>query len=332
MGDVIMKDLFGRTINYMRISVTDRCNFRCVYCMPEEGISLQPHANILTFEEITRLVERAAGMGLKHIRLTGGEPLVRRGLDKLVRSLTQIPGIDEVSLTTNGTLLQLLAGELAGAGLKRVNVSLDTLQPEKFRRISRRGDLRQVLDGITAAEQAGLTPVKINVVVVRGINDDELVDLARLTLEHPWQVRFIELMPVGNQQNWGPGFLPFEQRYFSVQEILQRLDGLNLAPIDVVRGNGPARSFQIPGAVGSLGLISPIGEHFCDQCNRLRLTADGRLLPCLLGDVEIPIREPLRAGEDLLPYLEQAVQLKPKGHALAERQAIAGRRMAQIGG
>lgn len=332
MGDVTMQDRFGRTINYLRVSVTDRCNLRCVYCMPEEGVPWQPHADILTYEEITRVVELAAGLGLKRVRLTGGEPLVRKGIANLVESLVRIPEIEEISLTTNGTLLRYLAEELAAAGLMRVNVSLDTLQPEKFRRITRGGNLQNVLDGIAAAERAGLAPVKINVVVVRGVNDDELVDLARLTIDHPWQVRFIELMPVGNQQDWGQSFLSAEQRYFPIKEILQNLDCLGLVPAAAVKGNGPARSLQIPGAAGTLGFISPIGEHFCGGCNRLRLTADGRLRPCLLDDLEIPIREPLRAGEDLLPYFEQAIGLKPQGHALAAQHTPVSRKMAQIGG
>ncbi len=332
MSKPVLKDRFGRTINYLRISVTDRCNYRCVYCMPAQGVSHKQHADILTYEEIEKVVRTAAELGINRIRLTGGEPLVRRNIVGLAAALSKIPGIEDLSATTNGSLLESLAEPLAKAGLKRVNVSLDTLDAAKFKRITRGGSLEQVLRGIRAAEAAGLTPVKINAVVVRGVNDDELVDLARLTLENAWQVRFIELMPVGNLQDWGEGFPPFGERYLSVQEIRKRLAPLDLQPVDYNNGNGPARVYQAKGAAGTVGFISPLGEHFCETCNRLRLTADGRLRSCLLKDTEISIREPLLAGESLLPYLQQAVDLKPEGHELFQKHYPTLRKMAQIGG
>jgi len=292
----MLTDRFERVINYLRVSVTDRCNFRCVYCMPVEGIPPRSHAEILTFEEITEIVRAGVGFGIRFVRLTGGEPMVRKDLVKLVRSLSAIPGLEEISLTTNAVLLEHLAYPLKEAGLKRVNVSLDTLDPEKFARITRGGSLDTVWRGIQAAEAAGLQPIKINTVVVRGINDAELIDLARLTLDHPWQVRFIEFMPVGNGQDWGPGFPAAKHRYLPVSEIREKLAALHVEETVYENGSGPARVFRIPGGAGTIGLISPVGEHFCQSCNRLRLTADGNLRSCLLHEIEIPIREPVRGG------------------------------------
>lgn len=325
-------DRFNRPINYLRISITDRCNFRCVYCMPPQGVVWRDHAEMLTYEEITEITKVAVREGVTRVRLTGGEPLVRKNLPELVRSLAAIPGLEDISLTTNATLLEELAEPLARAGLNRVNVSLDTLDAAKFTRITRGGSLEKALRGIQAAETAGLKPIKLNAVVVRGVNDDELVSLARLTLEHEWQVRFIELMPVSNLEDWGFGFPQAGDRYVSVQEMHTRLAPLELVPADEQNGNGPSRNFRIPGAKATVGFISPMGEHFCASCNRLRLTADGNLRPCLLHDIEVPIREALRAGEDILPYLKQALELKPEGHENAVTEFHTNRRMAQIGG
>ncbi len=237
----MLLDRYNREITYLRVSVTDRCNFRCVYCMPETGIPRKPHSEMLTYEEITCLVSAAASQGIRRVRLTGGEPLVRRDLPVLVRQLSAIPGIEEISLTTNGFLLERFAAELAEAGLSRINVSLDTLDPEKFRTVTRGGSLEQVWRGIRAAEKAGLSPIKLNAVVIRGFNDGELVSLAELTREHPWQVRFIELMPVGNQVDWGAPFQDVDRRYLSVQEMRILLGSLELVEIEQTNGNGPAK-------------------------------------------------------------------------------------------
>lgn len=324
-------DNFNRPISYLRISVTDRCNLRCVYCMPPEGVPWRSHEEILRYEEIELIVQAAASLGISKVRLTGGEPLVRLGVVELVRMLARIPGIDDLAMTTNGTLLARYAAELAQAGLKRVNVSLDTLQPERFRQITRHGDLSAVFEGLAAAREAGLVPVKVNMVVVRGLNDDEVVDFARLTLKDDWHVRFIELMPLGANAAWaGDG-------YVSVGEVRRRIEaGLGeLAPAKVGVGNGPARYYRLPEAVGTIGFISPVSEHFCYQCNRLRLTADGRLRPCLLSDYEIDLRTPLRHGAGLTEVKEllvHSIRAKPERHLLAESIAPKERAMSEIGG
>jgi cyclic pyranopterin phosphate synthase len=273
-----------------------------------------------------------AKAGLRRVRLTGGEPLVRPEIVEIVRGVASIPGIEEVSLTTNAMLLERFAGPLAEAGLRRVNISLDTLDADKFKQITRGGTINRLWRGIAAAEQAGLMPIKLNTVVVKGLNTDELPDLARLTIENPWHVRFIELMPVGNTQDWGAGFPASSDRYLPVQEMHARLACYNLEPTTAPIGNGPARTFRIPGALGTIGFISPLGEHFCQTCNRLRLSADGFLRPCLLMDDEINVRDPLRGGEPLLALFEQAVDAKPEGHELFLEHYPESRRMAQIGG
>ncbi|HID90183.1 MAG TPA: GTP 3',8-cyclase MoaA, partial [Anaerolineae bacterium] len=312
-------DTYGRPIQYLRVSVTDRCNLRCVYCMPEEGIPLISHEEVLRYEEIVRVVRIAVEMGFVHVRLTGGEPLVRKGIVDLVRELACIPGLDDLSMTTNGILLARHAEDLARAGLRRVNISLDTLRPDRFRRITRWGRLEDVLEGREAALAAGLRPVKVNTVVVRGLNDDEVVDLARLTLEPDWHIRFIEVMPLGEGAHWaGDGVV-------SAAEIRRRIEAA-LGPLTAVRGEagaGPARYYRLPGAEGTLGFISPVTEHFCHACNRLRLTSDGRLLPCLLSGVAIDLRTPLRLSRPLTPVcshdgrdLPQAALLASQDHHL----------------
>jgi cyclic pyranopterin phosphate synthase len=324
-------DNFNRPISYLRISVTDRCNLRCVYCMPPEGVPCRSHEEILRYEEIELIARAAASLGISKVRLTGGEPLVRLGFAELVRMLARIPGIDDLAMTTNGTLLARYAVELAEAGLKRVNVSLDTLRAERFRQITRRGNLTAVFEGIAAAKEAGLVPVKINTVVVRGLNDDEAVDFARLTLEGDWHVRFIELMPLGTNAAWvGDG-------YVSAGEVRRQIEDAlgELVPAKVGVGNGPARYYRLPGAVGTIGFITPISEHFCYQCNRLRLTADGRLRPCLLSDYEIDLRTPLRQGADLAEVRElliYSIRAKPERHHLDENIAPRKRAMSEIGG
>ncbi len=328
-------DSYQRPINYLRISVTDRCNLRCVYCMPPEGIKLLPHREVLSFEEIVALVEAATSLGISNIRLTGGEPLVRPGIVELVRMIAQVPGVHDLSLTTNGVLLSRQAPALKTAGLSRVNISLDTLRPQRFRQITRFGHLEDVLEGIAAAQQAGLDPVKINVVLLKGLNDDEVLDFAAQTLSQEWHIRFIEPMPVGEDTicsgpGNGPGdFLPLAQVEAQIATM-----GL-LTPYSGHRGNGPARYYRLPGARGSLGFISPLSEAFCFGCNRLRLTADGKLRPCLLSDLEIDVKGPLRAGatqENLQGLLRQATAYKPESHLLAQGQSPHVRQMSQIGG
>jgi cyclic pyranopterin phosphate synthase len=313
------------------VSVTDRCNLRCVYCMPAEGVPLRTHDDILSYEEIERVVRAAAGMGIGSVRLTGGEPLARKGLPDLVRMLRAIPGLEEITMTTNGTLLGTQAHELAEAGLGRVNISLDTLRVERFRRITRLGELEDAWEGIRAAEEAGLVPLKLNTVVMRDLNDDEVVDLARLTLGHPWHVRFIELMPLGSHVLWD------EERYVPAAEVRQRIE-VRLGPLSPTRrpaGNGPARAYRLQDSLGTVGLITPRSRHFCPSCNRLRLTADGCLRPCLLSDIEVDLRGPLHNGagdEELRALIRRAVEIKPMRHHLQKTGGWRGRTMSEIGG
>jgi cyclic pyranopterin phosphate synthase len=327
-----LRDQFGRQITYLRISVTDRCNLRCVYCMPPGGIVKQSHHAIMRYEEIAEVVQVAAEYGVKAVRITGGEPLVRPELYKLVRMIADIPQIEDISLTTNAMLLEKQAPLLVDAGLKRVNISLDTLQEQKFKHITRYGSLDQVWRGIESAEHSGLSPIKINTVTMRGINDDEILSLAKLTLEHPWQVRFIELMPIGNQVPWGEDFPTPREAYIPVQEIKSILEPLGLQPVEKTVGSGPAREFIIPGAPGTVGFISPLGEHFCSTCNRVRLTADGNLRPCLLSDVEVSVLEELRAGRPILPVLQKVLAVKPEKHELDLNHLPEERNMKEIGG
>jgi cyclic pyranopterin phosphate synthase len=327
-------DAYNRPISYLRISVTDRCNLRCIYCMPPNGVPSRAHEEILRYEEIETVVRAATELGISKVRLTGGEPLVRLGIVDLVRMLAHIPGVDDLSMTTNGILLSRYAADLAEAGLQRLNVSLDTLRPERFRRITRLGQLKDVLAGMEAAWQAGLEPVKVNTVVIRGMNDDEVVDLARKTIEAEWNVRFIEWMPVGNdimvESKW-------HEQIVTGQEIRQRIEtelGV-LEPAQVSAGGGPARYYRLPDAKGTLGFITPISEHFCYQCNRLRLTADGRLRPCLLSDYEIDLRTPLRQGASLTEIRElliHSIRAKPERHHLDESASPRERAMSEIGG
>ncbi len=330
----MLTDPYGRVINYLRISLTDRCNLRCVYCMPQGGAKWLPRAQRLSNDEILRVVRSAARLGISKIRLTGGEPLVYPEILSLVREITTTPGITDLSLTTNATLLKNLAEPLVRAGLNRVNISLDTLDPDKFKRITRLGDFSLAWNGILAAEAAGLTPIKLNAVVVNGLNDDELVHLAHLTLEHPWHLRFIELMPIGNTDEWGAELPAEPSRYLSVQQMRTALSALNLQPDVAPAGNGPARTFRIPGARGTVGFISPLGEHFCQTCNRLRLTADGKLRACLFKTGEIDLRSAIRESQPLEPFIQESVLRKPAGHELwLQKMSVdSSRLMSQIGG
>ena len=328
----MLLDRFGRKITYLRISVTDRCNFRCVYCMPSEGVPAKEHKQIMRYEEIVEIVRVAVERGVKAVRLTGGEPLVRPDLHKLVRMLADLDGIEDISITTNAMLLEKQAPLLADAGLKRVNISLDTLDPQKFSKITRIGNFEQAWKGILAAEKAGLTPIKINAVAVRGLNDVEFLDLARLSIEKPWDIRFIELMPINNKLPWGEDFPPRETAYISVHEIRDILTPLNLEAVERKIGRGPAREYKIPGSLGTVGFISPLGDHFCKDCNRIRLTSDGNFRPCLLSDIEIPVLAPLRAGKPIGPILDEVLLRKPVGHDLENDHAPEERNMNEIGG
>jgi cyclic pyranopterin phosphate synthase len=327
-------DAYNRPISYLRISVTDRCNLRCIYCMPPGGVAPRSHEEILSYEEIATIVRAAADLDISKIRLTGGEPLVRLGLVDLVHMIAQVPGVDDVAMTTNGILLSRYAAALAEAGLQRVNISLDTLRPERFRHITRRGQLEDVLAGMEAAQAAGLAPIKINTVVIRGMNDDEVVDLARKTAELAWNVRFIELMPVGNGMLTDGGW---RERVVTAKEIRRQIE-LSLGALEPAKmsaGSGPARYYRLPGASGTLGFITPISEHFCYQCNRLRLTADGQLRPCLLSDDEIDLRTPLRQGakvEHIRDLLLRGIGNKPMNHHLDQCQLPENRVMSEIGG
>lgn len=326
-------DSFGRAVTYLRISLTDRCNLRCVYCMPKEGLQWQPRADQLSVDEIVRVVETAAQGGVRRVRLTGGEPLVHPHMVEIVRRIASIQNIEGVSLTTNAMLLERLAHPLADAGLKRVNISLDSLDADKFKRITRGGDLTRVWKGIAAAERAHLAPIKLNTVIVRGLNADELPTLAQLTMENDWHARFIEVMPIGNVQDWGEGFPAPSERYVSVREMRSQLSTFNLQPETTPVGNGPARTYRIPGALGTIGFISPLGEHFCQNCNRLRLTSDGRLRSCLVISAEVTLRDVVRSEKPLDEFFHQAIANKPKHHdMLAAAPANSQRGMSQIGG
>ena len=341
----MLLDSFGRVIDYLRISVTDRCNLRCVYCMPPQGIQLKAHSEILTYEEIVAVVRAAAALGIRKVRLTGGEPLVRPHVERLVEMVAAVPGIQDVSLTTNAVLLDRHAGALSRAGLRRVNVSLDTLRADRFERITRFGNIADVWRGLEAAEREGLTPIKLNAVVVRGMNDDELADFAALTQTHAWHVRFIELMPVSNEGDWGEHLPPPGDRLVTAEEMQARLSAQLGVPdlfseasalaVSAVTGNGPARTFGLPGAKGVVGFITPVSQHFCPTCNRLRLTADGRLRPCLLADGEVDVIGALRSGAsdpEVQALLLRAVGNKPERHRLDKDAAPHERVMAQIGG
>ncbi len=328
-----MKDSIGRTINYLRISVTDLCNFRCVYCMPAEGVKPREHSEMMRFEEIVEVVRVAAENGISKIRLTGGEPLVRHGIVDLVRMIRQVSGINEITITTNGFLLAKYAEALKDAGLTRVNISFDTLKPDLFKKITRYGDLATVWHGIEAAEKHGLLPIKINMVMMAGINDNEIPDFMNLTMQNAWHVRFIELMPIQNQVSWGEGFPEPSECYISTGTVLERYQHLNLKPVYQPEQLGPAKLYKLPGANGFVGFISPLDDdHFCSRCNRLRLTADGNLRPCLMSDFEIPLLNAIRSGEDISVLIEKVIKQKPVRHELILNHTPENRNMMQIGG
>ncbi|MGI6064923.1 MAG: GTP 3',8-cyclase MoaA [Bacillota bacterium] len=316
-------DRFHRKIDYLRISVTDKCNLRCRYCMPEDGVDIKDHEQILRWEEIHRMVRTFTEEGISKVRITGGEPLVRKGLLHFIEKLKEL-SLQEISITSNGILLSKMATDLKQVGVNRINISLDSLDRERYAWITRGGDVKKVLKGIDAAFKACLDPVKLNVVVVRGFNDDEVVDLALLSRDMPLHVRFIELMPVGMGSIWG------KDSFVSTAETIDRLREVGELKPAWVNGNGPAQVWQLPGCQGTVGFISAISSHFCAKCNRIRLTADGRIYPCLHGDHYLSCFDLLRNGTDkeLKKVVHQVVALKPDHHHLGVQE----RMMSAIGG
>jgi len=323
-----LRDQFGRQIEYLRISVTDRCNFRCLYCMPPEGLTWLPKSDILSYEEIAAVVRQLAPLGLRRLRITGGEPTIRPDLVRLVSMLRDVPEIEDIALSTNGVRLSELAAPLHRAGLDRVNMSADSLRPERIAQIARRDLGFAPVTAALAAEAAGLAPIKINVVVMRGINDDEIDDFAQLTLAHAWHVRFIELMPVGDMRalTW--------DHIVPSDEVLSRIARIGaLEPASgPARGNGPATYYRLSGAAGTIGVITPLTHTYCATCNRVRLTADGRLRTCLFGDHEVDLRGPLRAGIPLEASFRAALADKPREHALLQMEVGGLRALSQVGG
>ena len=313
-----MIDNYGRTIEYLRLSVTDLCNYRCIYCMPPDGVPKRPHAEILSIEELTEIASAAITLGIRKIRLTGGEPLVRRGIFTLCRNIKAIDKTVELSMTTNGSLLVNAADELRAAGVDRLNISLDSLNAEHYRAITRGGELSDALSGIKAAEDAGFTDTKINAVLLGGINDAEVIDFINLTRDHAIGVRFIELMPIGEVAHWP------RERFLSAEFVASLLDEAQLERYD-----GVAQIYRLPGYKGTVGLITPLSHSFCDRCNRVRVTADGKLRPCLHSDIEISLRG--LHGEELIAALREGILMKPMRHHLGEYHST-GRYMNEIGG
>lgn len=317
-----MIDRFGRDINYLRVSITDRCNYRCQYCMPHDGVKNMAHEELLSFEELYLVIHQFVNIGVKKVRLTGGEPLVRKGILGFIQSLSHITALEDIALTTNGSLLKTMAADLKRNGLHRVNVSLDTLKPDRFHRLTRGGELQNVLDGINEALNVGLK-VKLNCVLNKDINIDEIVDFVKLSRDWKLDVRFIELMPIGENVDYAL------KHYVSTQEVLRLCP--ELIPTEALDPSSPARYYQLPDAIGKVGLISPLSCNFCHDCNRLRLTPDGKLKPCLHNDMEIDLRSPLRNGENIMPYILEAINVKPEKHLLDQHKTIV-RQMSQIGG
>ena len=309
-------DTFGRKINYLRLSVTDRCNMRCRYCMPEDGVEKLPHQEILSYEELNRIARAAVAQGIEKIRVTGGEPLVRKGIVPFLAGLASIPGLKQLVLTSNGLMLEEMAADLRSAGVQRLNISLDSLDPARFCEITRTGDLQRVLAGIAAADRAGF-PIKINMVVMRGINDMEIDAIASLALERPYTVRFIEYMPSSREERWQSLVMPG-------QEILERLAArFPLQPLERNELAGPAREYRIPGAAGTLGIITPVTGHFCGDCNRIRVTSTGRAKSCLFSGDELDLKPYLGEGDAglLEEALRRIVLAKPGRHQMSRESA-----------
>lgn len=314
-----MKDAYSRDVTYLRLSVTDLCDLRCRYCMPAGGVPKLPRGGVCSVEELVEITRQAVRLGVRKVRLTGGEPLVRRGIVEICRGVAALDGVEELCLTTNGSLLPELAAPLREAGVSRLNVSLDTLRPDRFRSITRCGELSQVLDGIAAAQEAGFDGLKLNTVLINGFNDDEIGDFLALTADCPWEVRFIELMPMGPCAGWGG------DRFLSCGEVPRRFPAL-----EPLEKQGVARRYRLPGARGTVGLISPLSRAFCAQCSRIRVTADGMLKPCLHSREEIPLRG-LR-GAELEETIRRGIFQKPQEHHLTQRPSDTPRTMDQIGG
>lgn len=315
-----MNDMLGRKITYLRLSVTDLCDLRCIYCMPEHGVPKRAHSEICSLEELCDMAAAAVSLGVRKVRITGGEPLVRRGVVSLCQMLRALPGLEELCLTTNGVRLPELAAPLREAGVDRLNISLDTLRPERYRSITRIGELSSVLRGLDAAEAVGFSHTKLNCVLMGGVNDDEIEDFVRLTQARPLSVRFIELMPMGACAKWE------KARFLPAGAVLDRVPELVPAGTD-----GVSRLYRIPGAAGTVGLIEPMSHAFCAECSRIRITADGKLKPCLHADTEIALRG--LHGEALLDAIRQGIARKPEHHALMrDGESHAGRCMNEIGG
>lgn len=326
-----LTDLFSRTISYLRVSLTDQCNLRCLYCTPRAISEKLACSELLSYEELLRIIEIAVRMGIKKVRLTGGEPLVRRNIISFIERLTAIQGLDDIRLTTNGILLSQYGQKLYDSGIRKLNISLDTLRPERYARITGRDYFQRVWEGIRLVEEIGFAPIKLNVVAMRNVNDDELLDFAHLALERNLQVRFIEFMPIGQDTAWE------KEKYISAEEMIERLAELGeLKPVSAANMDGPARIYRFAGSRGSLGFISPISHKFCDRCNRLRLTAEGRLRPCLLIDEETDIKQLIRSGagdEEIRRAIALTILQKPKSHNLpAEGGGNCHGRMSRIGG
>jgi len=321
-------DDYGRIINYLRISITDRCNLRCTYCMPPEGIPLMSHDDVLKYEEITRLAHLAYELGFTKFRITGGEPLVRKGVSSLVANISGFGEDIDLSLTTNGVLLAKYADDLKSAGLHRINVSLDTLDRDKFKRISRFDLFQDVMDGIKKSIEAGFNPIKINVVVVRSFNYDEILDFVEMTKDQPLCVRFIELMPFSRSE-WSV------DDFVSAGEMREKIEAYyHLKEINEGDNSAPARDYLVEGHKGKIGFIAPLSKKFCEYCNRIRLTADGRLLPCLMGEIEVDVKMPMREGasdDELKHVIQTAIQKKPKEHKLCADEKVK-RAMSRVGG
>jgi len=331
-------DNFGREISYFRVSITDRCNYRCIYCQSEKEFEFIPHQEILRFEEIVEIVQEAVNLGITKVRVTGGEPLVREGIVNFIRQLRKINKLEDISLTTNGFFLPEYAEKLKDAGLNRVNISLDSLQEEKYKKITRGGSLEKALKGIDSALKAGLLPIKINTVLIRGINDDEVEDFVRLTLERPLNIRFIEFMPSGEEV-----INEFEDEFISVQEIKEKLiKKYLLNPIKISIANGPAKYYQIKGGQGTIGFITALSQHFCKTCNRIRLTSEGKLRPCLFSNIEVDVKQVIRniktddkiiRSKIIRNNIVEAVSIKPEGHKLNEKFSNRDSfKMSKIGG
>ncbi|MBC2673719.1 GTP 3',8-cyclase MoaA [Listeria booriae] len=331
----LLTDRFGRVHDYIRISVTDRCNLRCVYCMPEEGMTFLPHEEVLSKEEIIDFMKIMVGYGIKKVRITGGEPLLRTDIVDIIAGLSAIPEIEDIAVTTNAMYLVKKAEALKEAGLTRVNISLDSLQEDRFKTITRGGRLQKVLDGIAKAEEVGFFPIKLNVVLIKGQNDDEILDFLEFTRDKDINIRFIEYMPIGHAgDSW-------KKQYLSLQTIFDACDeaGFAYQPVDSIRGNGPSENFRLEGAKGTFGLIHPVSSHFCASCNRLRLTADGYIKACLYWDEEMNIRPLIKDPEKLMELVQQSIDNKPESHEMAialqdemQSHKPTTRRMSQIGG